>query len=282
MMQPVIFDHHPPEVRHRLQGELHADLPVCRVEVFSHRHVRLREWSLVDASATYWRLYWATKGSAVVIHDGREHTLEAAGAGLLIPPHTNFSSRCDHPFAKWYMHFTLGGIGNLARPGVYSIARSQRLQSILSRTCPATGTTQGTLPPDVWRPLWVVELITCVVQQAISDLCMTSEVSPHAERVLHVVREQATAGLTLASLARTTGLSVREVSRIVKDVTGFTPARYFLELRLDAAMNLLKHTTESIEFVARESGFPNRHYLTRMLAKHRQTTPAVFRKRLSP
>lgn len=281
-MQPLVFDHRPPEIRHRLQGELHADLPVCRVEVFSHRHVRLREWSLVDASATYWRLYWATDGSAVVSHAGRDHALEAGGDGLLIPPHTNFSSRCDRPFAKWYMHFTLGGIGNLARPGVYAIARTKPMQSTLNRACPPTGASEGTLPPDVWRPLVVVELITAAVQQVIPDLCMTKDVSPHAERVMHVARERAAAGLTLESLAKITGLSVREVSRIVKDVTGFTPARYFLELRLDAAMNLLKHTDESIEFVARESGFPNRHYLTRMLAKHRQTTPATFRKRLRP
>lgn len=282
MQVPKVFSHSPPEVRHRLRGELQADLPGCRVEVFSHRHVDLGEWSLVDASASYWRLYWATTGSAVVIYEGREYALKTNDAGLLIPPHTNFSSRCDRSFSKWYLHFTCGGFGNLARPGVYPIDRSKRLQSILKRTCPTTGITRGTLPPDVWRPLWAVELITCAVQQAIPELCMTREVSPHAERVMRVVREQATSGVTLTVLARTIGLSAREVSRIVKDVTGFTPARYLLQVRLDAALNLLKHTDESIEYVAKQTGFPNRHYLTRMLAKHRQTTPAVFRKRLSP
>lgn len=278
-MRPIGMDHRPPAVRHRIRGELQADLPVCGVEVFAHRHAHLRDWSLVDATASFWRLYWGTSGSAVVIHDGREHALEA-GAGLLIPPHTCYSSRCDQEFSKWYIHFTFSGIGNLARPGVYPVAGSKRLQTILDRTCPPMGTPDGTLEPDVWRPLWVVELVTLVVQQAIPDLCMTSDVSPHADTVMHVVRARATSGLTLTALARMTGLSVREVSRIVKDVTGFTPARYLLELRLDAAMNLLRHTDQSIESVARESGFPNRHYLSRMLSKHRQTTPAAFRERV--
>lgn len=269
----------PPAVRHRIRGELRADLPVGGVEILSHRHVRLSEWSLVEATASYWRLYWGTSGSARVLFDGRSHEL-SGGRGLLIPPHTCFSSECDRPFSKWYIHFTFGGIGNLARPGVYPVARSRRLQTTLERTCPAAGAPDGTLEPDVWRPLWVVELVTRVVQRAIPDLCMTSDVSPHADAVMHVVRAQATSGLTLPALARTTGLSVREASRIVKDVTGFTPARYLLELRLDAAMNLLRHTDQSIESVARESGFPNRHYLTRMLAKHRQTTPAAFRERV--
>lgn len=278
-MQPVKMEHGPPAVRHRIRGELRADLPVCGVEIFAHRHAHLSEWSLVDAIASFWRLYWGTSGSAVVLHDGREHPLEA-GSGLLIPPHTNYASRCDKPFSKWYIHFTFSGIGNLARPGVYPVAASERLRTILDRTCPATGAPQGTLPPDIWRPLWVAELVTVVVQQAVPDLCMTSDVSPHADAVMQLVRQRAATGLTLSELAGTSGLSVREVSRIVKDVTGFTPARYLLELRLDAAMNLLRHTDQSIESIARESGFPNRHYLTRMLTKHRQTTPAAFRARV--
>lgn len=275
-MRPVDVDFRPPQVRHRILGELHADLPVGGVEILSHRHVRLREWSLVDAQASHWRLYWATEGGGRVVHDGAEHALEA-GSGMIIPPHTNFSSRCDRPFAKWYVHFTCPGIGNLARPGIYPFASTRRLRPILDRVCPADGRPRSDRP-DAWRPLAVVELVTLVVQGIVSELCRASDVSPHADAVMHLVRQRATTGLTLAELSRATGLSVREASRIVKDVTGFTPARYLLELRLDAAMNLLRHTDEPIDLVARECGFPNRHYLTRMLARHRQTTPAAFRR----
>lgn len=276
-MPVVSIDHGPPMFRHRIRGDIRADVPVGSVEISAHVYVRLREWSLVDLTGSFWRLYWGVSGVAYVIHEGREHPLEA-GAGLLIPPHTCFSSRCSRPFSKWYTHFTLGGIGNLARPGVYPVKASRRLQEILNRTCPTTGDPSGSLPPDVWRPLSVVELVTLVVQRAVPDVCMAREVSPHANAVMQVVRERATAGLTLAELVRVTGLPVREVSRIVKDVTGFTPARYLLELRLNAAMNLLRHTDQSIESIARESGFPNRHYLSRVFVKHRYTTPAAFRR----
>ena len=44
------------------------------------------------------------------------------------------------------------------------------------------------------------------------------------------------------------------------------------------AMKLLRHTDHSIEQIARECGFGDRYYLTRIFTKHRQTTPAALRK----
>jgi transcriptional regulator GlxA family with amidase domain len=43
-------------------------------------------------------------------------------------------------------------------------------------------------------------------------------------------------------------------------------------------MKLLRHTDRSIEQIARECGFRDRYYFTRVFAKHRQTTPAAFRR----
>ena len=43
-------------------------------------------------------------------------------------------------------------------------------------------------------------------------------------------------------------------------------------------MKLLRHTDHSIEQIARECGFGDRCYLTRIFTKHRQTNSAAFRK----
>ena len=60
--------------------------------------------------------------------------------------------------------------------------------------------------------------------------------------------------------------------------TGFTPIRYLLELHLNTAMKLLRQTDHSNEQIARECGFGDRYSFTRIFTKHRQTTPAAFRK----
>ena len=61
----------------------------------------------------------------------------------------------------------------------------------------------------------------------------------------------------------------------------FPPMRYLIELRLNHAMKLLRHTDDSIEKIAEECGFPNRYYFTRMLSRYRRTTPAAFRALMS-
>ncbi|MCB1093918.1 MAG: helix-turn-helix transcriptional regulator, partial [Verrucomicrobiae bacterium] len=85
--------------------------------------------------------------------------------------------------------------------------------------------------------------------------------------------------ITLNDLSRFAGVSVRTLSTMFVSGTGFPPMRYLIELRLNHAMKLLRHTGHSIDQIADECGFPNRYYFTRMLAKYRKTTPAAFRAR---
>ncbi|GDY20625.1 hypothetical protein LBMAG56_19710 [Verrucomicrobiota bacterium] len=49
--------------------------------------------------------------------------------------------------------------------------------------------------------------------------------------------------------------------------------RYLIELRLNHAMVLLRHTDHNIEQIAEECGFPNRYYLTRTLSEYRLIIP---------
>jgi iron complex transport system substrate-binding protein len=93
-----------------------------------------------------------------------------------------------------------------------------------------------------------------------------------------VLNEHAGGRTTLHELAKATNLTERSLSELVLRTTGFTPMRYLLELRLNTAMKLLRHTDRSIEQIARECGFRDRYYFTRVFTKHRQTTPAAFRR----
>ena len=91
------------------------------------------------------------------------------------------------------------------------------------------------------------------------------------------LREHLRDKVTLADLARHSACSSRALSHMFVTELGFPPMRYLIELRMNHAMKLLRHTDHSIEQIAEECGFPNRYYLTRMLSKYRKTTPAAFR-----
>ncbi len=57
-----------------------------------------------------------------------------------------------------------------------------------------------------------------------------------------------------------------------------TPANYVRERRLTAAAHRLAYTDDSIDQIAEELGFPNRHYLTRVFTKTMGCAPARYRK----
>lgn len=79
--------------------------------------------------------------------------------------------------------------------------------------------------------------------------------------------------ITLAELARTAGTSARTLAHLFAAELGFPPMRYLIELRLNHAMVLLRHTDHNIEQIAEECGFPNRYYLTRTLSEYRLIIP---------
>jgi len=273
----IEVDYGPPHVRHSIRGLRYADMPVGGVEVLMHRYVHLREWRLLDAADAYWRLYWPIKGRGRLFYDGVTHDL-APGSLCLIPPHTSFTTECARSLSKWYVHFTVAGIGEAIRPGIYTLAPSRRMLTLLTSACPASIERRGGPPHTAAATLDVIDLVSTVVRACLPRLQAPAFFGADATRVMRVLNEHATGRVTLHGLAEATGLTARSLSELVLRTTGFTPMRYLLELRLNTAMKLLRHTDRSIEQIARECGFGDRYHFTRIFTKHRATTPAAFRK----
>jgi AraC-like DNA-binding protein len=275
--QSFAVRHEPPEVRHRIFGERDADLPVGGIEVLLHRHVRLREWALRQAKDSFWRLYWPLSGGGEIIHNGHRTALRP-GKLYLIPPHTSFDSDIRRPLSKWYVHFTLrGGSPVLAPiPGVYCLTPSPRMLALLSETCRSGSSPRA---PHVWR---VIELVALALSHAPARLWPDSTTQPRLTAVLEHMDHAIAQKLTLANLGKLAGLSPRALTKFFYAHTGFPPIRYLTELRLNHCCRLLRHSTLSIEEIADQCGFANRFYLTRMMRKYRQTTPAAFRRQAHP
>jgi len=84
-------------------------------------------------------------------------------------------------------------------------------------------------------------------------------------------------------------LDMQEVSREInigyslfrkrfKEVTGFSPAQYLIELRLTKARKLLKETNLSAKEIAFETGFESEQYFNRLFKSKNLITPNHFRK----
>ncbi|MCP5540609.1 MAG: helix-turn-helix transcriptional regulator [Akkermansiaceae bacterium] len=262
-------------IRHRILGTHFVDTPVAGIEVLMHRYVELERWSLRMAANAFWRLYWPLSRGGTIDFEDLRHELEP-GCLYLISPHTAFDSHCDRPFAKWYLHFNVGGSRETCRPGIVRLRPDAGMRDALARACPKPGRSPKRVKSPA-SPLDGLEIALLAYRHALPQLLLPANANLRLPACLEYLRQHLRDKVTLDGLSRFAGVSVRTLSTMFVSGTGFPPMRYLIELRLNHAMKLLRHTGHSIDQIADECGFPNRYYFTRMLAKYRKTTPAAFR-----
>src|SRR6056297_3119643 len=85
------------------------------------------------------------------------------------------------------------------------------------------------------------------------------------------------ASLTVTALAAKAHLSERTFARRFKDETGLTPAAYVETARLQAARVALENSPQSIEMIARETGFQTGERMRRAFQRHLGVSTTEYR-----
>jgi len=88
--------------------------------------------------------------------------------------------------------------------------------------------------------------------------------------------------LSVERLAKRTAMSPRNFNRVFVRETGFTPAKYVEEMRLDTARTRLEQGRDGIEEIAVASGFGNALGLRRAFERSLHVTPTEYRERFHP
>lgn len=76
-----------------------------------------------------------------------------------------------------------------------------------------------------------------------------------------------------AILAEDVGISTRQLERLFRRYLNRSPKRYYMELRLEKARNLLLQTDMSVINVALASGFTSPSHFSKCYRMHFSTTP---------
>ena len=84
--------------------------------------------------------------------------------------------------------------------------------------------------------------------------------------------------ITPEDLAKATCMSYSKFRKIFKEYTGFAPAQYIQEVRINMAKELLTNTSKSVKEIAFELGYENKEYFFTSFKKVSNMTPVGYRK----
>lgn len=96
---------------------------------------------------------------------------------------------------------------------------------------------------------------------------------PKLAQVIHRMEANVEDPLSPALLAREVGMSTRQLERLFRRYLNRSPKRYYMELRLQKARNLLMQTDMSVINVALACGFASPSHFSKCYRAHYQTTP---------
>ncbi|MGW4644115.1 GlxA family transcriptional regulator [Sphaerisporangium sp. NPDC004334] len=83
----------------------------------------------------------------------------------------------------------------------------------------------------------------------------------------------------LAAMAARAGLSVRQLTRLFRQETGLSPARYVELTRLESARNMLETSDRPLDVVARRIGFGSPETMRRAFIRELGVPPTAYRAR---
>lgn len=85
--------------------------------------------------------------------------------------------------------------------------------------------------------------------------------------------------ITLEMLADMLYISPSQLSKVFRKITGRSPIKYLIEIRLKHAYELLLHTNLTVKEIAEKVGYHDPFYFSKLFKKHYDLAPSNVRKR---
>ena len=95
----------------------------------------------------------------------------------------------------------------------------------------------------------------------------------------YLERNYANSTLSVSDAASVAGLSVRRFGELFHESFGETPGHYLTNVRMNAALELLRRSSLSVAEIAALSGYADASYFIRVFHSRTGISPAVYRKR---
>ena len=95
------------------------------------------------------------------------------------------------------------------------------------------------------------------------------------------MRENLSRSLSMEDVAKEVGMGYSKFRKVFRNYTGFSPAQYFINLKLEKAKDYLSNTHLSCKEIAFRVGFDSAAYFNKIFRQRHNITPLEFRGQLS-
>ena len=270
----------------------------------------LEVWRYKNLALPFWRIYWNDREGAEIIHEGRVIPLKSSHIAV-ISPNTEYSSRLNtdlntagaadrlyggptvgnilnittgtrplnrNALNHFFIHFTLG-VSNVVLPhGVFVLELTAE-----QKQCIREMISFGTDSPGVFtlRECLVINSFISGALAQISQKEWGTEnlIDERIHNALLTIEKSAGRIPSNTELADAAFLSKDAFIRVFRKEMGMSPHQYILKHKIqEAAMQLLHNKALGIEEVARDCGFEDRNYFTRIFTKVIGLPPARYRR----
>lgn len=288
---------------------VHQHFPAIDITPLCCHFWWLKDWRHASLSFPYWRLYWNATSGAHVILDGTTYELDADHV-LLIPPNTPFSTGLSHPqeagslhsdhllggpaaalprnrgvsdprlVYHFFVHFTAGLPYDEVTPRIFRYRTDQTVRQIISDILDEWDDEAENISHQ--RGFQLKGLIAYLLAKIPSACWPSVPADPRIRAAVRQIEDTIERPHPNEELAASAGMSTNAFARLFKQQTGRSPQRYLCSRRIQKACVLLHHTDQTIEAVAEECGFCNRHYFSRVFRREVRFSPAVYRRQRHP
>jgi AraC-like DNA-binding protein len=235
----------------------------------------LENWNHEGVDSPFWRLYHNPKPGCCIRFKGEDIDL-GPSRFVLIPANTIFDCCGPVPACHFWLHFTVTRLTGEVPEVPVLLKATPLLRALVSATIETHQQTAGE-----GRDQRLHHQSSALLHAAFAewDMPPSPAMPERLIEVLELIQRAPHSDLSNGFLSERSGMSLEKFIRSFREHTGITPAAYVLNTRLRLAGEALALTEKTIDQIAVENGFPNRHYFTRMFARQVGCGPAEFRER---
>ncbi|MET3115253.1 AraC-like DNA-binding protein [Pedobacter sp. CG_S7] len=279
------------------------DFKDLNIKLFCCRYWVLEEWECNDLKVPFWRMYHNSVAGSTIKYKNQTIALNQQTI-LLIPPNTLFSSQLKRNQSKGnesikgrsfvatdhleklketadvdhlFIHFSLGYPMDFVNNNIYQINCNQINEKLLLQIQDACITNTIT---SFRSCLLTKQLLHDCLLQLPNDIWEPANLDFRILKSIKFIEANFNEKITNSQLSDAANMATNSFARLFKIGTGVTTQQYILKLRVQAACNFMHHSNKSMDEIAFECGFSDRHHFSKIFKKIQKINPSDYKKRL--